>query len=149
MKAKEKLSIEGRLRLRTYDKDGNLLNDWTGKNMVVNIGLTNLAGLLAGDGTAGFIISGYKAGTNPTAPALADAAITAPFTKVIAGFSYPAANEVDFNFTMELTENNGMNIAEYGMFDSNGRLFSRLTPPPVLKTNALRIVGDWLFSFSN
>lgn len=149
MEAKDTIKINGRLRVRTYDAAGNLIDDWTGKNLVVDLGITNVCALLAGDAANGLPIATYQAGTNGTAPAAGDVAITASFTKDIAGYTYPNSNEVNFNFTMELVENNGMTIAEYGLIDGTGKLFSRLTKPPQLKTGALRLVGDWTFTYTN
>jgi hypothetical protein len=137
----------GKLRLRIY-KNGELVEDSTSKNMVVNGGLDNICGLLAGDGTFSPIVE-YQAGTNPTAPALTDTVITAAFTKTIAGYSYPATGSVNFNFTMELAENNGMNIQEYGLRNVTGDLCMRIVKSAVLKNNTIRIVGDWQIDYTN
>lgn len=146
---KQSIKVVGRLRIRVYEND-KLIQDWTSKNMTVNGGLDNACGLLAGDVAAGFPISDYKAGTNGTAPALPDANITGAFSKAIAGYSYPATAQVNFNFTMEKLENNGMTIAEWGLFNSNGVMCCRvIEAPPILKVITLKLVGDWLITYSN
>jgi hypothetical protein len=148
MNASEKITVTGKLRIRIYDKDNNLLEDTTTKNMIVNLGLNNVCGLLTGDGT-GYAIDQYKAGVSATAPALTDTTITGAFTKAITGYSYPGNGIVNFNFTMELAENNGMTIQEYGLVNANNRVCARVTRAPITKNNTIRLVGDWTIIYSN
>ena len=149
MNASEKIKVTGKLRIRIYDQDNKLIEDTTTQNMVVNGGLDNVVGLLAGDGSQGFIIDTYKAGVNGTAPALTDTVIAGAFTKALAGYSYPGTGSVNFNFTMELAENNGMVIQEYGLVNANGDLCARVNRAPLTKNNTIRLVGDWTINYTN
>lgn len=146
---KDSLKIIGHLRLRYYDEQMRLVKDWTSKNIIVDLGLNILTGLLTGDAGTGGKILQFQAGTNGTAQVNTDTNITSPFTKPITNHTYPSTGQVNFNFIQLHSENNGMNIKEYGLINGNGVLFSRVATAPYLKTSSFQIMGDWLIKYTN
>jgi hypothetical protein len=141
----EHINVRGEVHLRVFEGE-ELVQDFSDKNLVVTLGRTNIAKLLGGD-AAGKKITSFKAGTSGTAPTSADTAITSPFSKAITSATYPAAGQVQFNFSIETSEANGMTIQEFGLFNEDGSMFARKTWGAIAKTNSIRIVGTWKIIF--
>lgn len=95
LRFKDNQQTRGILRYKVF-KNGVLVEETEEKNLIVTVGRTQMAHLLAGDLT-GKQIAKISFGTNGTTPVLADTIITNPYTKNISGFSYPAAGQVQFN----------------------------------------------------
>jgi hypothetical protein len=142
--ANDTINVRGEVALKIY-KNGKLIEDSVDRNLVVTLGKKNLARLLGG-GTA-YAVTNFKAGTNATSPAANDTAITSPFSKAITTVSYPVDGQVQFDFSIELSEANGKAIAEFGLYDSNGVLFARKTRAVINKDNTIRIAGTWNIIF--
>jgi hypothetical protein len=140
----DKLKVSGEVSLKIY-KNNVLVEDSIDKNLVVTLGRTNLANLLGGGD--GFPISAFRVGTNATAPSAGDTSITDSFDKAITTTTYPSAGQVQFNFSLETSEANGINIAEFGLFDSDDIMFARKTRAPIAKTSDIRIEGTWKIIF--
>jgi hypothetical protein len=136
----------GTLHIKAYDDKGNFLWEETTKNLIVNDGKTQICHLLAAD-VANRSITTIGFGTNNTAPAAGDTALTGSFTKAIGAASYPTATSVQFAWTLATTEANGITIYEFGLICANSKLFSRLTRGGIAKTNAISLVGTWTLSY--
>jgi hypothetical protein len=143
-----KKSLRGILRYTIF-KNGVPIEDVEEQNLIVTVGRTKMARLLAGD-VAGNHVSKIAFGTNGTAPALTDTQITSAFTKNLLGFSYPAAGQVKFNWNLTTTEANGKAILEFGLICEDLTLFSRRireSGKPINKESDISLEGDWTIIF--
>jgi hypothetical protein len=138
---KDGIEVSGQFTLRTYI-GGELVNEYIDNNLVVTLGQKNVAKLLGGD-AAGKKVSKIQAGTSNAATDLANTTITNPFTKSISSVTYPANNQVLFNWVLEAGEANGMTIAEFGLLNDSSELFARKITTPFAKTSPMVIVGAW------
>lgn len=143
---KTRLKVKGELELSVYEHDQLLYTD-TSSNLVVNQGIENIQQLLAGS-ALGKPITKFAAGTNATAVDNNDTTITGAFTKAITSAT-PGPTYLQIDFSIETNENNGMNMAEYGLMDVDNRLLARITKSPIVKNSSLRIVGRWNITISN
>ena len=130
-------------------KNGVLVEEVEEHNLIVTVGRTQMAHLLAGDLT-GKQITKISFGTSGTPPALPDTQITNPFTKNVIGSSYPAAGQVKFNWTLTTAEANGKAILEFGLICTDLTLFSRRireSGKPINKEPDISLEGDWTIIF--
>jgi hypothetical protein len=140
--------MRGILRYTMY-KNGIPIEECGGDNLIVTLGRTQMAHLLAGDLT-GKQVTRISFGTNGTAPALSDTEITNDFTKELLGFSYPAAGQVKFNWNLTTAEANGKAILEFGLICEDLTLFSRRireSGKPINKESDISLEGDWTIIF--
>lgn len=78
-KAQEKKPLKaiGRVHYQVLDKDGNLLHEYKGENLIVNVGKAAMAGLVSGvGGVAAFTY--LDTGSSATAATAADTALNTP-----------------------------------------------------------------------
>lgn len=120
----EQLVAEGSFCLRKYSADGSLIFCYEDKNLVVLGGKTNISKLLAG-AADGKPITQVAVGTNGTAPAAGDTALTNEFKKALGSPTYPDTQTVQFNGEILGTEVPGMTIREYGLYTQSNVLFAR------------------------
>lgn len=139
---RDSVNPRGYFEMNVYDLAGNLLERYVDENLVVALGKTDVARLLAGD-AAGKKVSKIGVGTNGTAPVAGNTALTGAFIKAVSGYSFPEANSVLFSWSIEDTEANGMTIREFGLLLDDNTLFARKTRSEIVKTNAVRLVGTW------
>jgi len=138
----DKVPIKGSLTVKVY-KNGVLVEETTENNLVVNGGRDQIARLIAGNVT-GRSINRIAFGTNGTAPEAADSIITNQFVRPVDGFSYPQMGQVQINWNLPVTENNGMAILEFGLLTTDGTLFARRTRNnPIYKESDISIEGHW------
>lgn len=144
---KDILHIKGVLAVKVWCvKTGKLLSEFTDTNLIVAGGTTMVSKLIVGDTASPITIIGF--GTNGTAPASGDTGLANIFTKDVASFSYPTTNSVAIDWSLETNENNGVNIAEYGLFCTDSTLFARKIYTPVIaKTTNIRLTGTWTITF--
>jgi len=144
----------GLLQLRTYragllvgeEELIELIEDWEGPNLVVDTGKQVQARLLGGD--TKLIITKIGFGTNATAPVRGNTSLTEGFIKPLAGVTFPAANQVRFNFELGVTEANGLAISEFGLIAENNTLYARKTrTAPLHKAADLALRGTWTITF--
>lgn len=134
--------ITGRLSIRVIDREGNIVLDDTGQNMIVASGYKAAAEAVSG--VEGAVITKIGVGTNGTPPTVKDTTLANPFITDIRSVEYPTDNVVRFNFTIPyFSPANGMNISEYGLMTKDGRLFARRVREGVAKTPFLMILGEW------
>ncbi len=123
-------------------KNGILMETFNEKNLVVLNGKGNAAKLMGG-GAAGKKIEKVAVGTSNIPPVDGDTALTGAFVKAITSVSYPEDNSVQFNFTIEDTEANGMTIREFGLLNTDNVLCARKVRADIVKTSGIRLVGTW------
>jgi len=142
----DKIKLTGHLHIQVVNREGEITREYDWDNMITNVGYLAAAQSLAG--VSGAAINSVAMGTNSTAPALTDTAITSPFSVPVTGVVYhPILTDdpkwVQFNFTVGFLQAVGMNIYEWGLITADGRLFSRLTRSLIAKTNEMQLVGQW------
>lgn len=140
------IQAEGTFQLQVIDRNGKVVETFIEKNMVVLNGKTNLTKLLGGS-AAGKKVTQISVGTNGTAPTLADTNITSAFTKNIDSVSYPDASSVQFAFTIDNAEANGMTIREAGLILEDNTMFARKVRADFAKTSANKLQGLWTIKF--
>ena len=139
---KDDIPIKGSLTYKVYKK-GVLIEEATLNNLVVNGGRDQIARLIAGNVT-GRSINRIAFGTNGTAPDAADSIITNQYVRPVDGFEYPAMGQVQINWHLPVTENNGMAIMEFGLLTADGTLFARRARSnPIYKDVDISIEGHW------
>lgn len=141
---KDANKIKGIFSLKVF-KGEELIEDYTENNLVVATGRSKVAAMIGGEVTDKFV-SSVEVGTNGTAPSSSDTAITAPFS-VPVSVSYPAPGEVQFDWVLGSTQNNGVTIAEYGLVCEDGTLFARKTRATIAKDSSIRLEGTWKVIF--
>lgn len=139
-------AVTGRVRISVF-RNGKLEYLDEGENLIVNDGLTILSNVLS-NASSGQTVDTIGFGTDGTTPALGDTGLTGAFTKAIDGLQYPAYNQVQFDWSLDYSENNGMTIQEMGLIAADGTLFSRKTRAPIVKDNTIRIEGSWTITFN-
>lgn len=145
---KEVLNARGRFYMEVLDaKTGKVLSVLDEPNKVVTLGHTNVARMLGGD-PAGKLINKIGFGTNSAAPALTDTALTGSYSRPIDSVIYPAANSVQFNWSLNADEANGITIRELGLLNDAGNLFARKVRSDIVKTASVRIVGSWTITIN-
>jgi hypothetical protein len=143
-----KRPLKGILRYTVF-KDGVPIEDVEEQNLIVTVGRTQLAHLLAGDLT-GKQVTKIAFGTSGVVPALSNTQITNAFTKNLLGFSYPAAGQVKFNWNLTTAEANGKAILEFGLICADATLFSRRireSGKPINKESDISLDGNWTIIF--
>jgi hypothetical protein len=136
----------GRFVLNVF-KHGQLIERFEEDNLVVDASKQPLAKLLGGSVTNQSVTQ-IAFGTNGTAPANSNTAITSPYTKGFDSVTYPASNQVSFNFSLGSTEDNGVAIIEFGLLTAAGALFARKVRSSALnKDTDISFTGSWIISF--
>jgi len=149
MKFKDNASPVGTLTVKIFNAiTGELLEEWTAKNLIVNSGKSGMAHLL-GEGGAYTDKKVYRIafGTDGSDPTPADTAITGAYTKVLNSVTYPDDTSVLFTWSLAAAENNGMNIREFGLLTVDSTLYSRRTRAVIPKDSSLRLEGSWKIQF--
>ncbi len=138
--------VKGEFSLVISDENGNIIEEFLDKNLVVNVGKDSLCHLLAGAGS-GKQITKISFGTNGSGAALTDTVITGAFTKALGAVTYPEFNSVSFAWTLGLSENNGMAITEFGLMSNDLTLFARKVRSVINKTSSIQFDGVWKINF--
>ena len=126
---------------------GKLIEVFEEKNLIVNNSKQIHANLLGGN-TANQSLTQIAYGTNSTAASATDTAITAPYYKPFDSVTYPASNQVQFNFSLGTTEDNGVTIWEFGLLTPTNVLYARkVRSAGLAKASDLSLTGSWTISF--
>lgn len=127
---------------------GELVEHTIEHNLVVDAYKVIAQHLIGGDVT-GKSITQIAFGTNGTAPAGGNTAITGAYTKGLDSHSYPDATSVSFAFSLGSTEANGIAILEFGLLTADGTLWSRKTRTTALnKASDITLTGSWVIQFN-
>lgn len=144
MKTTNKITPKGVVKLNIY-KDDELIERFEDRNLIVTSGRNAIAALI-GSADSDKAVDRYAVGTNGSDTVLTDTAITAQFAKAVGGITYPSG-AVQFDFTLELAENNGVTIREFGLLCADGTLMARIVRAPIIKDSSVRIEGTWTITF--
>lgn len=138
----DKVAIKGVLCIKVFKK-GVLVEEIIENNLIVNGARDQVARLIAGNVT-GRSINRIAFGTSGVEPDAADTIITKQFVRAVKGFSYPAMGQVQIDWDLPVTENNGMAILEFGLLTVDGTLFARRTREnPIFKEPDISLEGYW------
>lgn len=127
-------------------KNGIVIEKYTDNNLVVNGGRSSVMALL-GSGTTAKQLTKLAVGTNGTAPAGGNTAITGAFTKNLGTVSFPTISSVKFDFSIGASEANGIAIAEFGLLSTDNTLFARKVREVINKNSDIILNGAWTISF--
>lgn len=145
MQFKDRSAMAGHFHVDVW-KDGKIIQSFDEQNLIVNAAKSQLAMLIGGDGANRHITSiGFGIGTTAASPN--DTALASPYTKAIGSRSYPAAGQVQFNWSLSSAEANGKAITEFGLICADGTLFSRKVRAPIQKESDLSLTGSWTIVF--
>lgn len=146
-----KIKVTGDVYFEIRHADGRVETEHV-KNLVVLVGRQRLAKLLAGDETG--TVQNFRIGTGTTASSAADTALQTQVNfsvgvsqKALDSATYPATNNVQFNFTIDADEGNGNNLSEFALYTSDNVMFARVVRSPFAKTSGSVVTGRWRINF--
>ena|SRR6478752_7082143 len=139
--------LKGEFVLDIIDaKSGEVIEHYEDKNLVVNGGRQIVMQLL-GSANTNKKLSKLAVGTNGTAPAGGNTAITGAYTKNLGAVSYPTISSVRFDWTLGAGEANGIAIREFGILSTDSTLFARKVREVINKNSDIILNGNWTISF--
>ena len=133
-------------------------------NLVTNVGLTCLVGLLAhsttsndakwvNDGGTVFIKTPryIAVGTGAVAPAAGDTALGAEVLRKLIVRRYPLTHGIEWYGFLSTAEGNGSSLTEAGLFceSATGSLLARVTHVAIVKTVLFSVSYKWTWTFGN
>ncbi|MGC1304611.1 MAG: hypothetical protein WA840_19755 [Caulobacteraceae bacterium] len=147
MRAAERFDApSGRFRLWTWRR-GVLMEVTDEANLIVSNSQQIHAQLLGGQ-VANNSVTQIAYGTGTAPAAVGNTVITNPFAKPLDSVAFPASNQVQFNFSLASTEDNGVAISEFGLLTAGGVLYARkVRTAPLNKDTDLSFTGSWTISF--
>ncbi|HYG50492.1 MAG TPA: hypothetical protein VD905_06295 [Flavobacteriales bacterium] len=136
----------GVFSLVVKDKNGNVVESFEDRNLIVDKARYNMARLISAAGNNYYIDAiGFGVGTNEAN--VADLALTGSVEFAFDSIEYPDNNTVAFNWSLGENDANGMAITEFGLISNNGDLFARKVRAAINKTNDFTINGTWKIIF--
>lgn len=145
---KDTAQIRGVFSLRIFNENNELIDEETGDNLIVDTGRNGLAGMAGGDTSGDKVIAFIGFGDNDTETSPGDVALADPFYKDVNAIVFASPTTINVQWTLELTENNGSTIREFGLLHLDGTLFARkVRGTPISKTSTIRLEGTWAIYF--
>jgi hypothetical protein len=139
--------VSGHFYMEVRNGAGDLVEVMDEPNLVVIGSRQSLARLLGGD-VADRSVTRIGYGTSTAVAAVGNTALTNQFAKLLDSVSYPATDQVRFNFSLTSAENNGVAIGEFGLLTAAGVLFARKNrTTPLNKESDLSFSGSWTITF--
>lgn len=139
------IKVSGFFSLEVFNK-GILTKSISINNRVVNNGLSHLAMSISGGSNLIITDIGFGTSGDETLPNTLNLEnkVILPYNTV----SYPQSGQALFRWTLPENIGNGIAIREFGLFLSDGSLFSRLRinpeDPAISKTSDISLSGQWL-----
>jgi hypothetical protein len=138
--------IKGIFSLIVKDKKGNVIEEYEDRNLIVDKARYNMAQLISVAANNYYIDSiAFGVGTNDAN--VADLGLTSPINFAFDSIEYPDNNSVAFNWSLGLSDANGIAITEFGLMSHNGDLFARKVRAAINKTSDFTITGTWKIIF--
>ena len=139
--------VVGHFYMEVRNAAGDIVDVIDEPNLVVIGARQSLARLLGGD-VADRSVTRIGFGTSTATAAVGNTALTNQFAKLLDSVSYPATDQVRFNFSLTSAENNGVAIGEFGLLTAAGVLFARKNrTTPLNKESDLSFSGSWTITF--
>ncbi len=147
-------------------RNGIIIDRWQSSNLIVDIGRDAMARLLGGNRTTFVTKIGFGTNGTPTQPQ--DTALANMFSKPLENVRYSgytgnyygenvavAPGQIRFEYFLNTTEANGLQIRERGLLFSDNTLFARVLRPQtpggqpdmILKQNDMTLAGAWTIYF--
>ncbi len=157
------IPIKGVFSYKVYNRNKQLVFVYEDPNLVVGMSKEILAKLIAGDSDK--FITKLAVGNDQTTPTPDDLTIgtiattdlvlgnnvlgegLAAFAKTIDDISYPEFGEVTFEWSLDYSEANGLDICEFGLLTDDQNLFARKTRGAIVKQSDLAFEGTWRIVF--
>ena len=122
-------SVKDNVRIqRVCNMTGDVLDDETYHNLIVDSGLTRLADLIGKFSTSGF--DNIAIGTGAVAPTNGDTTLGTESKRAVAtSITKSASNQVQYQHLFTFVSGESFNITEAGLFDAgvSGTMLNRLT----------------------
>lgn len=144
MQTEETIKISGVFHCKIF-KNGELIEEYTDNNVVVNNAKIKIANSLISTSIPG--VSKIGLGTSNTAPSVTDSSLTGLFTKTIVSATN-ITNGAEFNWQILTSEANGFTYQEFGLMFSDGSLFARKTGITIAKNSTISITGKWTITIT-
>lgn len=144
--AKETLALRGSVFTQIWNAEGELIEETTQSNLIVNVGkeaAARLLGLADPDKRVNTIAFGTNG--NPTLSSDIDL-VNNIFEKPLNGVTFSGTSAI-FDYSLELSEGNGYSIREFGLYTNDGTMFARIVRNPISKTSDIRLTGTWTITF--
>jgi hypothetical protein len=149
VRIKDRQGYRGSFRFQARDDQGRVVRSYVNHNLIVDGAKEVMAHLLGGD-SEGHVIGKIACGTSDAAADVTDTAITQAFKKAVHKISYPESDQVQFDWHLDATENNGKSIKEFGLLTSSDILFARIVlDEPFPKTSQFSVDVQWVIEFDN
>lgn len=146
----ETLKITGAVSLKLLDKEGNVIDERSIPNLVVNAGKTFIAASMLKTTTNSPVAMTHMAvGTSGTAPAAGDTALGGEAGRVVLASATSSSNVVTYTATFPAGTGTGA-LVEAGIFNasSSGTMLCRTTFPVVNKGAADAMSITWTITVS-
>jgi len=144
----------GFLTLVTVDEHGNVRDTVSGANIVVNLGRSSLAHLLAGDSSDNHKIVAMVFGDGSTPPAITDTGLSgSTIIQKDTSYDFPdgaTGLKVRFTAVVGSAEGNGAGSQIYreaALVKGNGDIFSRKVSGSITKDNTVVLTALYTFIF--
>ena len=137
--------MRGILTIKVW-QNGQIVDEFTDDNLIVNGAKVQLAHLIGGDGANRHITHfGAGIGTSPASPD--NVSLQGAVWKPISSVSYPDTGKAQFNWNLTTADANGLALTEFGLRCADGTLFSRKQRAPINKANDIALSGTWTILF--
>lgn len=140
--------------VRTDAVTGRVIDVSSGENIVVNLGRSSLAHLLAGDSVDNHKVVGMRFGDGATAPTVNDTGLAgALIIEKSTTYDFPDGDsglKVRFTAVVGADEGNGSGSQEYKeacLVKGNGDIFSRKVSGTITKDNTVVLTAIWTYIF--
>jgi hypothetical protein len=128
-------------------RSGIVIGEYREHNLIVNGAFFQMARLVGADVT-GRSVTKIGFGTGGADPAVTDTALTNQYLRSVSGYTDPEDGQVQINWVLPTTEGNGMKILEFGLFTTDGTLFSRkVREEAIPKESDISLEGSWIIIF--
>jgi len=136
----------GHFALQVFER-GRLILAEDRPNMIVTNSKFLLSRLLGGTVANNSIVNiGFGIGAAAADPG--NTRLTSAYVKAVDTVTFPATNQVQFNFSLAASEANGTAIWEFGLLSGAAGLFSRIVRSVALnKSSDISLAASWLITF--
>lgn len=139
--------LKGFFAMRVLNSRGLVVAEYRDDNMIVNGARIAMSRLVSEGFESGKVITRFGVGTGVDTATPADTSLTDCHMNDIIGHDFPEAGTVRFLWKLGYDEANDKNISEFGLFCSDGSLFSRKVRSPIFKASDLAFEGEWSIIF--
>lgn len=134
--------IKGRLKLDIH-QNGKRIGGFDDHNLITMSGKQLIAFLLTGE-PGNNIVTKIGIGDNNSLPVVSDTGLSNVYIKPVTGHTLLEPTVIQWHFSIDVDEANGMNISEFGLFSEGEQLFSRkIRSTAIPKDDSITLFGYW------